>query len=128
MKKKHQLLLGMLVAFILCFTTNCDNASQNPDCKKGGDIVHRVDEVEGRITFNDELQARVITYFVPGTIDSMWSGAICNDNLPEFEFGEGQKIRFSGNFRDDNNELETQEVFGGQEFFYLEVTSVQMIF
>ncbi len=126
MKRKYQLLLGILIAAILVFTTSCDEAT-TPGCDRGGKVIHTVEEVEGSVTRYEDTNDILITYFVPGTIDSAWSGVVCNDLFPDFEIGENTRVRFSGNFRDDEDSLHPLEAFGGQEFFYLELTFVEEI-
>lgn len=71
MKRTYQLVLGILIAAILIMTTGCDELD-TPKCGKGGKVVHEVDEVEGTISFDLQTGAKIVTYFVPGTIDSAW--------------------------------------------------------
>ncbi|GAB5523580.1 MAG: hypothetical protein Roseis2KO_14520 [Roseivirga sp.] len=126
MKRKYQLLLGVLIAVILVFTTGCDEAT-TPGCDRGGKIIHSVEEVEGHVSMYEDTNDILITYFVPGTIDSAWSGVVCNDLFPDFKIDENTRVKFSGNFRDDDGDLQPLVAFGGQSFFYLELTAIEEI-
>lgn len=126
MKRTYQLFLGILTAIILLLTTGCDEVVPS-GCDSGGDVVHEVNQVDGVISLYEDTDALVITYFVPGTIDSAWSGVVCNDAFPDFLIGENTRVRFSGKFRDDGDKLQPLVAFGGQEFFYLELTSIEEI-
>jgi hypothetical protein len=128
MKRKHQLFLGFISTLLLIFVVSCEETEPGVSCEKAGDIVHTLDEAEGRIIFSEEFQAFVIIYHVPNSIDAVWWGVVCNNDFPDFEIEDNQMVRFSGNFRDDFDQLQLLEVQGGQEFFYFEATgAVELI-
>lgn len=127
MKRRYQLLLGIVIAVILVFTTACEDGALTPDCDLGGKIEKTVDKVEGFISVDADTGVKTISYHVPGTIDSILTGVVCSEFFPDFKIEQGTRVRFSGNFRDDEGVLNPLVATGGQEFFYLELTFIEEI-
>lgn len=127
MKRRYQLLLGIMIAIILVFTSACEDGELSPGCDLGGKVEKTVDKVEGFISVNADTGVRTISYHVPGTIDSILSGVVCNELFPDFKIEQGTRVRFSGDFIDDEGVLDPLVRLGGQQFFYLDVTFVEVI-
>ena len=66
----------------------------------------------------------MINYWKPGTIDTMYTGVVCNlDN--EWKV-EDLDVIFSGYFKDDKGKIQPSSMFGGQEFYFLELISIEL--
>lgn len=66
------------------------------DCKKYGPILARSDGKIGYIGFNETVSMYHITYSLPGTIDELWTGYVCN--LPDNYKRKGLKVGFVGSY------------------------------
>lgn len=122
----YKTLFPAFVLFTLLLSASCGESAA-PGCGLAGSIVHSVEEGEARISEDPDTGAKLIHYHVPGTIDSIWTGIICNESFPDFLIGENTRVRFSGDFREDNGSIEFNTRTGGQEFFYLDISFIEEI-
>lgn len=90
-------------------------------CAQTRSIVHTVSKVTGIVGYYQQNTQLTVSYSLPGTIDSQWTGVVCN--LPAAYRVVGKKVLFSGEFRDVQGEL--KPMFGGQEMYYLYLTAIQ---
>ena len=81
----------------------------------------------GYFSFNEELEEYTISYHVPGTIDSNWTGIICLNIIDSFDLPEEGRITFTGEFMDDQDRFNPTTQFGGQEFFFLNLISFEEV-
>ena len=121
--KNHRTLGVMLLALGLGLQS-CGEGTIPNQCLLGGAIEHSVQDGVGRFTFNEELREYVINYHVPGTIDSFWTGVVCQSIPGTIELPEEGEVVFTGDFLDDNDRFNPNVQIGGQEFFYLNLSSV----
>lgn len=117
---------SILVALTLLMFSSCGEESTAPNrCLEGGDILLTVENGVGSIKeINDE---RIITYFLPGTVDSFRVGVVCNNDFPDFLITEETQVRFSGHFRADNDPTRNELTFGDNSIDILELTFIEDI-
>lgn len=116
----------LLLVLTLVMFSSCGEESAEPNsCLEGGDILLTVENGVGSIKeVNGE---RLITYFLPGTIDSFRVGVVCNDDFPDFLITEETQVRFSGHFRADNDPARSELAFGDNSIDILELTFIEDI-
>ncbi|OWP64068.1 hypothetical protein CDA63_06285 [Hymenobacter amundsenii] len=112
----YLLLLMALLSFGSC---KKDCGISPAGCATEGPIRMRADNWQGLVKFDSALNAFVVRYAVPGTFDSVYYGVACG--LPEALQSEGQKVEFSGNYRDHPGS--GQILAAGSKYYALEITS-----
>src|SRR5919199_1498526 len=70
----------------------------NSACLVSRPVVHKAQRLKGRIVYRQDVDMYAISYYVPGTIDSQWTGLACN--LPDAYKVAGREVIFSGEFKD----------------------------
>ncbi|UOQ77324.1 hypothetical protein MUN84_00935 [Hymenobacter sp. 5516J-16] len=116
-------ILPYLLAGTICLgggSCKKEDETAQAACKAKSDVLMRADKWKGRVVFDSVLQAYVVSYFVPGSIDSVYDGIVCA--LPAELRQVGQLVTFSGQYRAYTGPANPQ--FGGQQYFYLELTSI----
>ncbi|SNR29201.1 MULTISPECIES: hypothetical protein [Hymenobacter] len=83
--------------------------------------VRKVTDLAGIIQFNQTEQRFAISRYVPGTIDAVDIGIVCE--LPKNLQQEGVRVQFSGTYREYTGKAKPQ--IGGQKYYYLELTEVK---
>ncbi|MBO3698556.1 hypothetical protein [Roseivirga sp. E12] len=122
MKKLKYLLLMMTLVVI----SSCGEEDTLPEsCLEAGEIILTVENGVGSI--KEESGQRIITYFIPGTIDSFRVGVVCNNEFPDFLITEESEVRFSGHFRSNNNPVGNVLAFGDNSIDILELTFIEDI-
>jgi hypothetical protein len=97
-------------------------------CSGGGAVDECVTTVQGSLFFKKDISAYVIRYFVPGTIDSHKTGVICKSEAGTIDLDRSinTTVVFSGCFLDDNDEIQPTMMLGGEEFYYLDLTHIEL--
>lgn len=108
------------ISLILC---GCGSDSLDLNCSVNRKIEHVATNWPGRIYYDNDLRLYFVNYFVPGSIDSRYSSVVCNGLDESFRI-DGMEVVFSGNLLDDRDEIQPLSLIGGQEFFYLQLTSI----
>ena len=121
---------GMIILFCLVGIYGCDEAK--PDCDQAGATQHAVRDVDGSVTFVQEIGLYMINYAVPRSTDSVLSGVVCDNPFSDIELRDGIQVRFTGNFRDDKQTIDDAlrgkgNYHDGQEFYYLELSSLELL-
>jgi len=122
----HKLLAYSLV-ITLSGSSGCSD--QFATCHEWGKVEQSVKEGIGFLYFNVELKGFTISYHVPGTIDSFWTGLLCTHDF-DSNYGNGEyrrKVIFSGTFRDDRGSLSPTTQIGGEEFYYLSLSYLEFV-
>ena len=114
--------LGMILLVLL--GASCTELRIDPDCWPKNEIIHEAENWKGTVIYNDELAAWMVNHYKPGTIDTYYTGAVCNLSK-EYQV-EDLKIIFSGYFKDDKGKIQPSMMMGGQEFYFLELISIQV--
>ena len=115
--------LAYLLVGGLCLSVgSCkkDDETAQAACKATSDVLMRANNWEGRVVFNSALNTYVVSYFVPGSIDSVYDGVVCS--LPAGLRQQGQLVTFSGQYRAYTGPVKPQ--LGGQQYYYLELTNI----
>lgn len=113
----------MIIALLLS-VVGCSTSKIDPVCYPKNEILHEAETWKGTVSYSNELEQWFINHHVPGTIDSFYSGLVCN--LPAEFKEEHLKVVFSGNLKDDNGKIDPSMVIGGQEFFFLELLEIKI--
>ena len=121
-------IITVIIAGILFL--GCDDDSLTP-CSAGGEVDECLTDADGRLYYKEDIQAFVIRYFVPGTIDSFKTGVICKSEVAEVSSIELDKslevdVIFTGCFLDDKGDIQPTSFIGGEEFFYLQLTNASI--
>ncbi len=90
-------------------------------CAQSGAVVHQLSNIAGTVGYGRDNTQLTLSYYVPGTIDSQWTGVVCN--LPNEYRVVGKRVTFSGEFRDAKGTL--LPIFGGEEMYYLYLTDIK---
>ncbi len=114
----------LLLLVSITILQGCGEGVIPNSCILGSDVIHTIEAGSGYFQFNEELRAYTISYYVPGTIDSQLTGVICESLLPTNLPQEG-RVSFSGEFIDDNDRFDPPTQTGGEEFFYLNLLSIE---
>lgn len=115
---------SFLILFMLLFSCRPGIEPTNPEplgCDQSGAVMHEVSLVSGVVGYHLNSTQLMLSYYVPGTIDSQWTGVVCN--LPNEYRVFGKQVTFSGEFRDAKNTL--RPVFGGESMYYLYLTDIK---
>ncbi|GGG49990.1 hypothetical protein [Hymenobacter glacieicola] len=118
-----KLVFPYLLIGVLCLGgSSCkkDDETTQAACTATSDVLMRANNWKGRVVFDSALNTYVVSYFVPGSIDSVYDGVVCS--LPAELRQEGQLVTFSGQYRAYTGPVKPQ--FGGQQYYYLELTNV----
>ena len=119
----RQLLLITIFAFLL---TACGDDFSNNRCNYG-EFVTTIEEEEGTLFFFEELNSFAIRYHIPGTIDSFYTGILCTDSGHDLDGKEWVRVLFTGDFYDDKGKIQPSTIIGGEEFFFLQVSLVEIL-
>ena len=125
MKLVKKISLLILMASILTLSA-CDE-DVTAGCFSASKIEHTIENGEAFIFLEPDTGVRLLSYFVPGTIDSFYTGVLCDDDFTDIQFTEThQRVTFSGHFRDDEGQVQFNVQTGGEEFFYLDLISLTL--
>ena len=120
--------LGWLItpAIAVTLIAGCRQADETiPEslstCAEAQTVVHRISSITGTVGYHINKDQLTLSYYLPGTIDSQWTGVVCN--LPAEYRVIGKRVTFRGEFRDAQKKL--TPVFGGQEMYYLYLTDIK---
>lgn len=117
-------LITPIIAIVLiagCGQANETGPQSLSACAEAQTMVHRVSSITATIGYHINKDQLTLSYHLPDTIDSQWTGVVCN--LPEEYQIIGKRVTFSGEFRDAQKKL--TPVFGGQEMYYLSLTDIK---
>ena len=116
-----------LLIFLLLFSA-CEDNELRP-CGTKGEVVECVTNQNARLFYKTDLKAYVISYFVQGTIDSFNTGVVCTNDLNALSLDKSMNVEivFSGCFLDDKDEIQPLSFMGGEEFFYLDITTIELV-
>ena len=114
------------IIVLLLFLASCDD-DLSP-CKKNREVVECVTNQDARLYYKSDLKSYVISYFIQGTIDSYHTGVVCSNDLADIEVDKQLDVDviFSGCLLDDKNEIQPMSLRGGEEFFYLDITDIEL--
>lgn len=119
-------LFSIIVLISLLFISSCKEEEEDTICDPGV-IVHKFEDfVSGTYHFDLNTNSYFISYHVPGTIDSVYTGYLCHELITGFNLTDGLPVRFTGIFSELPENFPTTASLGGQEFFHLEVTGIVM--
>lgn len=96
-------------------------SSANPRCFDAHPVVRQVKNLNGRVGYRQDVKMYTVNYHVPGTIDSQWTGLLCN--VPVEYQSMGKEVRFSGEYRSTAGKISSQ--LGGEEIYYLYLSSIK---
>ena len=118
--------IGCLLTLVACNNDDTPKLIEHA-CEVGGEVIHYIENGVGHAGFDEELQAFVIRYHVPGTIDSTYTGVICDEVIPEPLIDKSGRVRFTGKFIDAQGQIQVTIQFGGESFYFLEVDSLEFL-
>lgn len=92
----------------------------NRGCQDSTYFVRRVENWKGGVEYRKDLKTYVISYGIPNTWDSQYTGIICN--WPQAEKWLGRSVTFSGRYyRAPGVTIR----YGGETIYYLYITAIQ---
>jgi hypothetical protein len=89
-------------------------------CQDSAYFVRQVHGLKGTISYRKDLRSYVVSYGVPNTIDSYWTGIICN--WPQVDKWLNKPVTFSGRYYQARG---VKQKYGGETVLYLHVTSMR---
>ena len=104
------------------FALSCSQLKVDPDCYPNNRVEHEAKGWQGRVIYFEELGQWTIRYHVPGTIDTSYTGVVC-DMPVEYQTDQLQVI-YSGYLKDDKEKIKPNTVLGGEEFYFLELLTI----
>ncbi|WP_324678884.1 hypothetical protein [Hymenobacter sp. GOD-10R] len=113
----------MLLATMVVGNGCQKNDEVGRDCAINTSVTGQANQYEGYVHFVTEEQRYAIVYHIPGTYDSQIYGVVCA--LSEEFRQEGKKVKFSGTYKEYNGPA--KPVFGGQEYRYLELKTIEAL-
>ncbi|QDK80627.1 hypothetical protein EXU85_19245 [Spirosoma sp. KCTC 42546] len=94
--------------------------SANPACFESNPVTHQAKSLKGMVGYRQDVAMYTVNYHLPGTIDSQWTGLVCN--LPSDYQVVGKQVQFSGEYRSTLGNI--KPLFGGEEIYYLYLSSI----
>jgi len=102
--------------------TDCTLDRCNADRK----IILKADNVEGTVVNSIDAATQEEKYYIhvafPGAIDGYLNGDCCNFT-DQLKLLDGQKVRFSGEYRDGCGQL--FQTVGGEEIYFLKLSQLK---
>lgn len=123
---KSLLFIG-LVSSLLLLNAGCEKADDTlptTGCEAVGNIVSKVSNAAGRVTYDEDTKMHYLSYHVPHTIDVVLIGMICNMPATFPKQADFIEVTFSGAFRETGEDLETGIV--GYDLYYLELSKLEI--
>ena len=121
-------LLFVGLAFsLLLLNAGCEKADDTlptTGCESAGDIVSKVSNAAGRVTYDEDTNIHYLSYHVPRTIDVVLIGMVCNMPATFPKQTDFIEVTFSGAFKETGKDLETGIV--GYDLYYLELSKLEI--
>lgn len=90
-------------------------------CQDSTYFTHQVRDLVGTVMYRPDLKSYVVSYGIPNTIDSQWTGIVCN--CPQIDKWLGKSIIFSGRYYQARGVMIK---YGGEAILYLHVLNARL--